>query len=120
MLDYIIIGKRIKEIRLQKPLTQEKLAEMCNLSASYISLIESGKDRHASLKALVSIGNNLGVTVDTFLKGYQKNDVITYNTDFSLLFEDCSCYESQVIYDVAVAAKRSIRNNNQLDYMSKT
>lgn len=116
-LDYKIIGKRVKEIRREKCLSQEKLAEMCNSSGSYISLIESSK-RHASLDLLVEIGNNLGVTVDAFLKGHQQNDLITYNTEFSLVFEDCSCYERQIIYEVAIATKKSLKNNNCLDYMS--
>jgi len=70
-LNYEVIGKRIKELRQKKHLTQEKLAEMCNLSASYISYIESAKKKRASLESLVKLANNLGVTVDTFLKLFQ-------------------------------------------------
>lgn len=110
VLDYGIIGKRIKKLRLRKGLSQEKLAEMCNRSVSYISLIESAK-RKVSLEVLIDLGNNLGVTVNTFLKGYQKNDVITYKTDLILVVEDCSCYERQIICDVAIATKKSLRNN---------
>lgn len=114
-----IIGKRIKNIRVQTPLTQEKLAEICNLSASYISLIESGT-RTASLEVLVNLANNLGVTVDTFLSGHQRHDAITYETDFAALIEDCDCYERQVIYDAASATKKSLRENKHLYYMSKS
>jgi len=94
-LDYKIIGKRIKEIRLQKLLTQEKLAEMCNLSVSSISRIEVA-NRNVSLDTLINIGNSLGVTVDTFLKGYQKS----YNTDIWGLFKDCSCYVVGILLDL--------------------
>lgn len=79
-LNYEIIGRRIKEIRQHKRLTQEKLAEMCNLSASYISYIESAKKKRASLESLVKIANNLGVTVDTFLNEYQKYDTNKYES----------------------------------------
>lgn len=118
ILNYKIIGKRIQELRLGKRLSQEKLAEICNLSVSYISLIESAK-REVSLEVLVSLGDNLGVTIDTFLMGYQKNDVITYNSDLTYLIKDCSCFERQVIYEVATTIKKSLRENNCLYYMSK-
>ncbi len=111
ILNYKIIGKRIQEIRLGKCLSQERLAEMCNLSVSYISCIESAK-REASLEVLVRLGNNLDVTVDTFLKGYQKHDLISYKTELTSLIKDCSCYERQVICDIATATKKSLRDNN--------
>lgn len=117
-LDYKIIGKRIQKIRLEKCLTQEKLAEMCNLSASHISYIESS-GRGVSLESLVKLGNNLGVTIDIFLRGYQKHDVITYKTGLMSLIEDCNYYEKQIIYEVATATKKSLREN-QLDYMSRS
>lgn len=37
-----LLGKRIKEIRISKNLTQEQLSEMTNIGASSISKIESG------------------------------------------------------------------------------
>src|SRR5574344_2538567 len=113
VLDYTLIGKRIKELRLGKSLTQENLANMCNLSASYISLVATA-NRDASLESLVVLDNNLDVTINDFLKGYQTNDVITYNNDFMLLIDDCSCYERQVICDVAATTKKSLRDNNHL------
>ena len=39
-LDYSKLGKRIKEQRLKKHLTQEKLAEIVNIATSNISHIE--------------------------------------------------------------------------------
>lgn len=117
VLDYTLIGRRIKEIRLKNSLTQEKLAEKCNLSASYISLVETA-NREASLESLVNLANSLGVTANDFLKGYQINDVVTYNSDFALLIDDCSCYERQVIYNIAANTKKSLRDNNHLYYMS--
>ena len=113
ILNYKIIGKRIQEIRLTKCLSQEKLAEMSNLSAGYISLIENNY-REPSLETLVNLGNILGVTVDTFLMGYQKNDVIIHKTYLTSIIEDCSNYEKQMICDMARDIKKSIRSNNCL------
>ncbi|MDD4496048.1 MAG: helix-turn-helix transcriptional regulator, partial [Eubacteriales bacterium] len=41
-LDYKAIGKRIKIQRIQKDMTQDKLAELTNLSNPHISNVESG------------------------------------------------------------------------------
>ncbi|EKE02051.1 MAG: putative transcriptional regulator [uncultured bacterium] len=117
-LNYKIIGKRIKEIRLGKSLSQEKLAEMCNLSVSYISYIESAKKK-ASLESLVRLGNVLGVTLDTFLNGHQKNDSVEYKSDLIRIVEDCNSYEKRVIFEVALSMKEILRLNKCLDYRSK-
>lgn len=65
-MDYINLGKRIREERLKLNLTQEKLAEDVSLSPAYIGQIERG-ERSLTLEKLVSIVNRLGVTVDYLL-----------------------------------------------------
>lgn len=52
-------GLSIRAIRLQKNLSQEKLAEMANLDRTYISLIERGK-RKPTLDVAKSIADALG------------------------------------------------------------
>ena len=37
-LDYIAVGERIRQMRRDRGLTQEQLAEACGLSASFIGL----------------------------------------------------------------------------------
>ncbi len=65
-LDYIALGKRIREERLKLNLTQEKLAEDVGLSTAYIGQIERG-ERHITLENLVLIVNRLDITVDYIL-----------------------------------------------------
>lgn len=105
-LDYKIIGKRIQEIRLGKCLSQEKLAEMSDMSTSYISRIESAKKR-ASLESLVKLGNVLGVTVDTFLNGHQLNDYNEYKSDLMSIIKDCSCDQKRLIFELANVIKKN-------------
>ena len=62
-MDYIALGKRIREERLKLNLTQEKLAEDVDLSTAYIGQIERG-ERHITLENLVLIVNRLDITVD--------------------------------------------------------
>lgn len=112
-LNFIIIGRRIKETRIHKGLSQWELAELINVSVSYISRIETAK-KHASLESLVGIANVLGVTVDKLLTGNQMNDTTEYHAELVYLMEGCSSFEKRIIYEVALATKKSLRDNNWL------
>jgi len=112
-INYAIIGRRIKELRVQNNISQAKLAELVEMSVAYISIIETGK-KQASLKSLVLIADTLGVTVDNLLNGNQKNDINQYQTEFAPIMDGCSCYEKRIIYEVALAAKRSLVENRRL------
>jgi len=109
-LNFKVIGKRIKELRHEKCLSQETLAEMCNLSTSYISGIESGKKK-ASLKSYAKIGDILETPIAIILNNNQNNDFLEYKSKLMLIIEDCNNYEQQVIFDLIIAIKRSLRNN---------
>jgi len=55
-------GKNLKKYRLQKKLSQEKLAEIAGLHRTYISDVERGK-RSISLDNIEKISNALDVEV---------------------------------------------------------
>lgn len=55
-----LLGKRIKELRKEAGLTQERLAEMINIEPTSLSGIESGR-HFPSLPTLEKIANNLKV-----------------------------------------------------------
>lgn len=112
-LNFKLIGLRIKETRIQKQLSQIDLAEQADLSVPYISYIETAK-KQASLESLVSIANVLGVTVDHLLTGNQVNDPAEYRTELAQLTEDCTSYEKRIIYEIASASKKSLRDNRWL------
>lgn len=118
-LNFIIIGRRVKESRLQKGISQADLAEQIDMSVSYISRIETA-EKQASLEALVRIANALGITVDHLLNGNQINDPAEYLADMVQLMEGCSRYEKRVIYEIALAAKKGLTENkwlqNEEDY----
>ena len=66
-LDFAFIGQRIKEIRTEKHLTQEYLANVTGVNISHISNIETNKVK-ISLTLLVNICNALNVTLDYLLE----------------------------------------------------
>ena len=56
----ILLGKNIAKYRKEKYLSQEKLAEMVNLSREYITRVENGQ-KNISLKKLFAIADALEV-----------------------------------------------------------
>ncbi len=62
-INYQLLGKRIKEVRRARGISQEVLAERSELSAQYVSQIETAV-RQASLRSLVNIANVLEVSVE--------------------------------------------------------
>jgi transcriptional regulator with XRE-family HTH domain len=112
-MNFKIIGRRVKEARTLNQMSQAELAERVGMSVSYISYIETAKKK-ASLEVLVQIVDVLGVTMDYLLIGNQTNDSSAYWTDLMELIEDCSSYEKQIIYDIALATKNSLHENKWL------
>lgn len=71
-LDFNLIGQRIKEVRSDKHLTQEYLANATGVNVSHISNIETNKVK-VSLTLLVGICNALDVTMDYLLENEYHN-----------------------------------------------
>ena len=68
------IGRKLKEIRLCKGLTQEYVANMADVNTSHISNIENNRVK-ISLSTLVHVCNALDVTVDSILSDEYNNPV---------------------------------------------
>jgi len=109
-IDYKLIGTRVKEARILMGISQEQLSWDTNLSASYISLIETGKKK-PSLGSLLRISNTLGITIDELLSGNQIHNPTDYQTDIDTLMSDCSFEEKRFIYELLRSAKEIIRRN---------
>ncbi len=56
-------GAVIRELRLERQISQEALADICGLHRTYVSDIELGK-RNVSLENIERIANALGVTIE--------------------------------------------------------
>ena len=66
--DYGLIARRIRAKRLERRMTQEKLAEHIDMSDKYVSYIETVKKK-PSLKALCRIARVFGTTLDFLVFG---------------------------------------------------
>ncbi|WP_258529021.1 helix-turn-helix domain-containing protein [Enterococcus faecalis] len=63
------LGTRIRELRLSRKMTQQELAERCELSLPFINLIENNK-RNVSLETLVKILTALDISLSDFFRPY--------------------------------------------------
>ena len=61
------LGINIKSERLRRDISQEKLAELTNISRNSISLIETGKINPTILK-VIDIANGLGVELSVLTR----------------------------------------------------
>lgn len=62
-----IFPEVLKSLRTGKKISQEKLAELCNLDRTYISLLERGL-RQPTLTTLFKISNALDIKPSEFIK----------------------------------------------------
>ena len=61
-------GKRVRELRLEMKLSQEKFALKINMDRTYFSSVESGK-RNISLENIKKIADGLNVKLEELFRG---------------------------------------------------
>jgi transcriptional regulator with XRE-family HTH domain len=62
------VGDRIREVREEMRMTQDRLAELSGLSKGFLSDVENNK-RNLGAQNLLKIANVLGASVDYLLRG---------------------------------------------------
>lgn len=75
------IGNKIKELRVMKGLTQEELADRCELSKGFISQVERNLTS-PSIATLVDILQCLGTDLKDFFSDSVDNQVVFKTTDY--------------------------------------
>lgn len=61
-------GERIKQLRNERNISQEKFALSIDMDRTYYASVESGK-RNISINNIEKIANGLGVTLEELFKG---------------------------------------------------
>ena len=100
VLDYSIIGERLKKARLSKGLTQEQLSEKLDVSVAFLSRAERGKVK-INLTRITEICDILDVSISTILTGTGFNSKDYLTEDFSNLLKNCPPEKIKLIYDIA-------------------
>lgn len=111
--DFKKLGHKIKAVRRKRGYTQAQLAELVDCSTPYISYIEQGH-KSMSIEMFVLVANALNVSSDELLRDSLENTIAVSNHEFASLLSDCSSYETCVLLDIVRAAKRSMRDNQQI------
>lgn len=63
-----IIGENIKRLRLQKDLSQDKLARLADIAFATLTKIESGETPNPTIDTVKKIATALGVSIDELMK----------------------------------------------------
>jgi transcriptional regulator with XRE-family HTH domain len=63
----IVFGRRVRQLRLRRRLSQEKLAELANLHRNYVGGVERG-ERNIGLLNIVALAQALKVKPATLLE----------------------------------------------------
>lgn len=101
-LDFAFIGKRIREVRSSKQLTQEYIAETAGVNVSHISNIELNKVK-VSLTLLVQICNALDVSVDYLLENEYHCPNSALETELLNAIKDLSNEQQKTLLRIAKA-----------------
>ena len=61
-------GERVRELRTQSNMSQEKFALLIDMDRTYLASVESGK-RNISLENISKIADGFGITLEELFKG---------------------------------------------------
>lgn len=75
------IGAKIKELRVKNGLTQEELADRCELSKGFISQMER-ELTSPSIATLMDVLQCLGTDLKTFFSDDEEEQIVFHKTDF--------------------------------------
>lgn len=120
-LNYNLIGKRLRAIRKKCGYTQEKLAELADISPQHCSGIESGNAK-VSLPALVRLCNALGAAPNELLldsaPAATKPELLQ---EVAAVFADATADEMYLMLAQAKSIKEAVRVKNCLQsYKNRT
>ena len=112
-IDYTDIGKRIKQKRMEKGLTQDRLSELIGVGASHMSHMESGKTV-PSMEVFIALCNVLACSADELLCREVKTAQPLMDNWLTGLIADCDETETKILTDLLISAKQTLRKNKQV------
>lgn len=94
--DSVGIGKRIKQCRSEKQLSQEELGDIIGVTRKHLSKIELG-DRAPTLDLLILIANALDVSADDLLLDNLKHTSSLVGTEIHAILQSCNNDEKEIL-----------------------
>lgn len=106
------LGKQIKMVRTSKRMTQEELAEMIDVSPTFISLVETGT-KALSLSKAIELADVLKVSMDVLFQDNRLQQEESDIAEAAFLLQGCNSYEKEVIVDTIFALKTAMREHKR-------
>ena len=107
-----LVAERIAEMRRQKCLSQEDLAEMTHISVTTLWRLESGRQQ-IMLERAVKMANIFGCTVDDMVRDFLDHPTSAEADRFTTLLQTCSDTEQDFLYEAMAALLNAYRNHHQ-------
>ena len=109
-VDYIVIGKRIRERRRSRNLSQEQLADLIDKSTVFVSNLENGK-KGASLESIVNICLVLDLSLDELITGAPKTYEDEYVDAVISVFQRCTDREKHFLSELVIYADAVLKKH---------
>lgn len=104
--DYNVIGRRIKNARIERNITQEELADRIDVSVAFMSRVERGTSQ-INLKRLTQIAEILNVSPGYLLTGSNTASRDYLREDFRQVLEKCTPAQQRLIYAISELISRT-------------
>lgn len=104
-IDYKQIGSRIKQVRKERRLTQEHLAERLSVSVGYVSQLERGVTK-ISLDTLAEIASILNCELAYFLDGVTLQQDSYLQQEMQTIFSKLSPDRRRMLLEIAQVLAR--------------
>lgn len=101
------LGKRINEARKLQNMTGEKLAELCNINATYLRQIEGGT-KIPSLPVFILLCENLKVSPNFLLKDTLSDNEYTGISELAQLLNSATPHQLKLVTTMIQAAVKVI------------
>lgn len=109
--DYVVVGERIRAIRVAKGMSQADLAFAAHLATSNVSDIENGKTK-MWLATFVKIVEAFQVSADSILRPDVPEVNSLYQKEYAQLLADCTPSEIEAIMKISKEVKASLKAKN--------
>ncbi len=109
-IDYKLIGARIRKRRKELNMSQERLAELIDVSTPHMSNIENGKTKF-SLPVLLNLANALDTTMDALMVDHLDNKITAKNLvleEINQVLEGCTPLQMTMIEENIKVTKRML------------
>ena len=103
-VDYEVLGQRIKKVRQNRGMTQDKLAEAVGCNTSHISNIENNYTK-PSLNVLLAIANTLQTSIDYLLSNQYQGDSDALDKEILQAVHDVEALQKNRILQIIEISK---------------